>query len=68
LPTDYPGLRLHERIPEDLPEEERFQMLVSDICEAECAAERDRLMREHGPVEGARLAKAGLCTLNVFDP
>ena len=58
LPADYPGLYVHERIPEDLPEDERFQMLVSEICEAECGTERERLTREHGPAEGARMAKA----------
>ena len=58
LPADYPGMYVHERIPQDLPEDERFQMLVSEICEAECMVERERLMREHGPAEGARMAKA----------
>ena len=33
LPPDYPGLSVHERVPEDLPEEERMQMLIEEICE-----------------------------------
>lgn len=66
LPADYPSLRAHERIPAELPEDERFQMLVSEICEAECAAERERLAREHGPAEGSRLAKALESALSEF--
>jgi hypothetical protein len=54
LPADYPGLHVHERLPADLPEAERFQLLVEEICEAECRAERQRLIREHGPVEAGR--------------
>lgn len=66
LPADYPGLHIHERIPTDLPEDERFQMLVAEICEAECGVERERLMREHGAVEGARMAKALESALSEF--
>ena len=58
LPADYPGLKIHEGIPEDLPEEERLQMLVEEICEAECAAERQRLIREFGAADGAAMARA----------
>ena len=46
LPPDYPGLSVHERVPEDLPEEERMQMLIEEICELECKAERERLIKD----------------------
>ena len=58
LPPDYPGLGLHERVPEDLPEEERMQMLIEEICEHECKAERERLIKDFGPNDGAAVASA----------
>eukprot|EP00740_Mantoniella_antarctica_P003605 CAMPEP_0181362160 /NCGR_PEP_ID=MMETSP1106-20121128/7809_1 /TAXON_ID=81844 /ORGANISM="Mantoniella antarctica, Strain SL-175" /LENGTH=286 /DNA_ID=CAMNT_0023475997 /DNA_START=68 /DNA_END=924 /DNA_ORIENTATION=+ len=66
LPADYPGLHLHERVPADLPEDERFQMLVAEICEVECEAERENLMREHGAVEGAKMAQALQSAMSEF--
>ena len=32
---DDPAMTLHENIPEDLPESERLQMLIEEICELE---------------------------------
>lgn len=58
LPPDYPGLSVHERVPEDLPEEERMQMLIEEICELECKAERERLIKDFGPNDGAAAASA----------
>ena len=58
LPPDYHGLGLHERVPEDLPEEERMQMLIEEICEHECKAERERLIKDFGPNDGAAVASA----------
>ena len=58
LPPDYHGLGLHERVPEDLPEEERMQMLIEEICELECKAERERLIKDFGPNDGAAVASA----------
>ena len=58
LPPDYPGLGVHERVPEDLPEEERMQMLIEEICELECKVERERLIKDFGPNDGAAMASA----------
>ena len=58
LPPDYPGLGVHERVPEDLPEEERMQMLIEEICELECKVERERLIKDFGPSDGAAAASA----------
>ena len=58
LPPDYPGLGVHERVPEDLPEEERMQMLIEEICELECKVERERLIKDFGPNYGAAMASA----------
>ena len=58
LPPNYPGLGVHERVPEDLPEEERMQMLIEEICELECKAERERLIKDFGPNDGAAVASA----------
>lgn len=66
LPADYPGLTLHENVPEDLPEEERLQQLVEEICEAECRVERERLIREFGPADGAAMAAALEAAMSEF--
>ena len=58
LPPDYPGLGVLERVPEDLPEEERMQMLIEEICELECKVERERLIKDFGPNDGAAMASA----------
>ena len=58
LPPNYPGLGVHERVPEDLPEEERMQMLIEEICEHECKVERERLIKDFGPNDGAAVASA----------
>ena len=58
LPPDYPGLVIHENIPDDLPEEERMQMLIEEICESECRVERERLVKDFGLVDGAAMASA----------
>tara|TARA_B110000977_G_scaffold120597_1_gene155217 strand:- start:9915 stop:10829 length:915 start_codon:yes stop_codon:yes gene_type:complete len=58
LPPDYPGLVIHENIPDDLPEEERMQMLIEEICESECRVERERLVKDFGLADGAAMASA----------
>ena len=52
---DDPAWTLHENIPEDLPESERLQMLIEEICELEMKRERERLVEELGPRRAPRL-------------
>ena len=66
LPADYPGLTIHENVPEDLPEEERLQQLVEEICEAECRVERERLIREFGSADGAAMAASLEAAMSEF--
>ena len=58
LPPDYPGLTIHEQIPDDLPEEERMQMLIEEICERELRVERERLVKDFGVTDGGAMASA----------
>ena len=57
LPDDYPGFHIHDKIPTDLPEDERFQMLIEEICEMQCKEEKARLIAEHGAELGTKIAK-----------
>ena len=63
---DDPAMTLHENIPEDLPESERLQMLIEEICELEMKRERDRLVEELGPEAGAEAAKSLEDALSEF--
>ena len=60
------AMTLHESIPEDLPESERLQMLIEEICELEMKRERDRLVEELGPEAGAEAAKSLEDALSEF--
>ena len=63
---DDPAWTLHENIPEDLPESERLQMLIEEICELEMKRERERLVEELGPEAGAEAAKSLEDALSEF--
>ena len=63
---DDPAMTLHANIPEDLPESERLQMLIEEICELEMKRERDRLVEELGPEAGAEAAKSLEDALSEF--
>jgi len=66
LPPDYPGLKIHENVPDDLPEDERMQMLIEEICETECRVERERLVKDFGDRDGAAAARALEAAVSEF--
>jgi hypothetical protein len=59
-------LKIHENVPDDLPEDERMQMLIEEICETECRVERERLVKDFGDRDGAAAARALEAAVSEF--